>query len=203
MIRAGQPKHKICRKAGYCLWADPRCPSLKRPYGAGQHGQKNLKKSDYARILFEKQKLRYTYNVTERQFRNAFAKAKQSSGVTAENLLRALETRLDSVVFRSGMAASPFQARQLVTHGHFLLDGKKVNIPSQNIRPGQTVSIRPKSRSQDWAQFAVQSLENQAVPYLQGNAQLASVTLTALPNMDQVPVGDIDIQQTVSFYSRV
>jgi len=203
MIRAGQPKHKICRRAGYCLWADPRCPSLKRPYGPGQHGQKSQKKSDYARILFEKQKLRYTYNVSERQFRNAFERAKRMSGVTAENLLRILETRLDAIVFRSGMAASPFQARQLVSHGHFLLDGKKVNIPSQNVRPGQTVSIRPKSLNQDWAQMAVQNLDNQVVPYLRGNAREASVTLIALPTMDQVPVGSIDVQQTVSFYSRV
>lgn len=202
MIRAGQPRHKICRRAGYCLWGYSRCPSLKRPYPPGQHGQKNFKKSDYARMLLEKQKLRLTYNVSERQFRNTFEKAKKTPGVTAENLLRLLETRLDAIVFRSGMAASPFQARQLVSHGHFLVDGKKVNIPSQNVRPGQTISIRPKSRNQDWAQIAIQNIENQTVPYLRGNAQEASVTLLALPTMDQVPIGTIDVQQTVSFYSR-
>jgi len=203
MIRAGRPKHKICRKAGYCLWGDPRCPSLKRPYASGEHGQKQYRRSDYSRMLFEKQKLRYTFNVTERQFRNSFDKAKRMAGVTAENLLRLLETRLDSIVFRSGLAASPFHARQLVAHGHFLLDGHRVTIPSMVIKPGQVISIRPKSRSQDWADIGVAHLDNLPVPYLQGNAQQGSVWLTALPNMDQVPIGDIDVQQTVSYYSRV
>jgi small subunit ribosomal protein S4 len=203
MIRAGHPKHKVCRRSGYCLWGDPKCPSLRRPHPPGEHGQKNYKRSDYSRMLFEKQKLRLTYNVTERQFRNTFHKAKRMSGVTADNLLRLLETRLDSVVFRSGLAASPFQARQLVSHGHFLLEGRKASTPSMNVRPGQVVQIRQGSRNQEWAQEAVSRLERAPVPYLETNAENGSVRLVGYPAGHQVPIGTIDVQQTVSYYSRI
>lgn len=202
MIRAGAPKHKICRKAGTCLWGNPKCPSLNRPYASGQHGQKSFKKSEYSRILFEKQKLRFTYNVSEKQFRNTFDQAKRLPGVTAENLLRLLETRLDTLVFRSGIASSPFQARQLVVHGHFLLDGKKADRPSMKVRVGQTVEVRQKSKGSDWAQFGMSRMSSAAYPYLQCDNNRGSVTLVALPTMDQIPLGNIDVRQTVSYYSR-
>jgi small subunit ribosomal protein S4 len=167
------------------------------------HGRKNYKRSDYSRMLLEKQKLRYTYNITESQFKNAFVKAKQMRGVTAANLLGMLETRLDTVAFRSGLAQSPFQARQIVSHGHLLLDGKKATIPSMQMKVGQTLSIKEKSRSQEWALIAVDRLGETPVTYLSCNADEVSVQLTDLPALDQIPIGQIDVQQTVSYYSRV
>ena len=204
MIRHGEPKHDMCRKSGFCLWNSPGCPTLRgRTNPPGQHGRKNFKRSDYYRMLLEKQKLRYTYNVSEKQFRNAFALAKKMRGVTAENLIRLLETRLDAVAFRSGLAISPFHARQVVAHGHLTLDGQKVSIPSQRIKVGQKLGIRQKSRSQEWALIAIDRLGESPVPYLSCNADEASGELTEMPAIEHVPIGQIDIQQTVSFYSRV
>ena len=204
MIRHGEAKHTMCRKAGFCLWNSPNCATLRgRTNPPGMHGRKNFKRSDYSRMLFEKQKLRYTYNVSEKQFRNAFGLAKQMRGVTAENLLRLLETRLDAVAFRSGLAQSPFHARQMVGHGHLTLDGNKVTIPSQRMKVGQTLAIKPKSRNQEWALIAVDRLGETPVPYLTCSADEASVQLTDDPSMEQIPIGQIDVQQTVSYYSRV
>ena len=204
MIRNGAPKHKICRRAGYCLWDNPKCPASRgRTKPPGEHGGKNYKRSDYYRMLFEKQKLRYTYNVTEKQFKRTFERAKRMRGVTAENFLALLETRLDTLVFRAGFASSPFQARQLVSHGHFLLDGQKATIPSIQVKVGQTISIRPKSQNQEWAQIALDRLGEKAPPYLAIDADQGTATLIAVPQVDQIPIGQIDITQTVSFYSRV
>ena len=204
MIRHGEPKHAMCRKAGFCLWSSPGCPTLRgRTNPPGQHGRKNYKRSDYHRMLFEKQKLRYTYNVSERQFRNAFAQAKQMRGVTAENLLRLLETRLDAVAFRAGLAQSPFQARQVVSHGHVTVDGQKATIPSMHMKVGQTLAIREKSRHQEWALIALDRFGESPVPYLSCDADNASVELSEMPTIEQIPIGQIDVQQTVSYYSRV
>ena len=204
MIRGNQPKHKICRKAGFCLWANPKCPASRgKTHFAGEHGRKNYRRSDYSRMLFEKQKLRYTYNITEKQFRTTFAKAKQMHGVTAENLLLLLETRLDAVIFRAGFASSPFQARQLVSHGHFLIDGKKATIPSMRVKVGQIVSIRPKSQNHEWALAALDRLGEFNVPYIEVSSDQGTARITQPPMMEHIPVGGIDVQQTVSYYSRL
>ena len=204
MIRGKQSKHKICRRAGFCLWNKPTCPASRdRQHGPGEHGRQNYRRTDYHRILLEKQKLRYTYNITEKQFRRTFHEAKRMRGVTAENLIGLLESRLDSVVLRAGFAFSPFQARQLVSHGHFLLDGSKANIPSMRVKPGQTVAVREKSRGQEWAQIASERLGERPVPYISCDADAMSATLESVPGSQEVPIGAIDIQQTVSFYSRV
>jgi small subunit ribosomal protein S4 len=154
-------------------------------------------------MLFEKQKLRYTYNITEKQFRTTFAKAKQMRGVTAENLLLLLETRLDAVIFRAGFASSPFQARQLVSHGHFLIDGKKATIPSMRVKVGQIVSIRPKSQNHEWALVALDRLGEFNVPYIEVSSDQGTARITQPPMMEHIPVGGIDVQQTVSYYSRL
>jgi small subunit ribosomal protein S4 len=154
-------------------------------------------------MLFEKQKLRHTYNITERQFRNAFDVAKRMRGVTTENLMRLLETRLDAVAFRSGLAASPFQARQVVSHGHLTVDGTKATIPSMTMKVGQTLAICAKSRNMEWALIALDRLGETPVPYLTCDADEAAVQLTELPLTEQIPIGQIDIQQTVSYYSRL
>ena len=204
MIRSNQPKHKRCRRVGFCLWNNPRCPaSGDRQHGPGEHGRKNFRRTDYSRVLTEKQKLRYTYNVSEKQFRKTFEEAKRMRGVTAENLIGLLESRLDAVVLRAGFALSPFQARQLVSHGHFRIDGAKANIPSMRVQPGQTVSIRERSRPQEWAQIASERLGERPVSYISCDPDNMSATFDAVPAIQEVPIGSIDIQQTVSYYSRV
>ncbi|MDA1191440.1 MAG: 30S ribosomal protein S4, partial [Candidatus Poribacteria bacterium] len=190
MIRSGEPKHKICRKAGYCLWNNSKCPASRgKQTPPGEHGRKSFRRSDYSRMLFEKQKLRYTYNVSEKQFRLTFDKAKQMRGVTAENLIGLLETRLDTIIFRAGYASSPFQARQLVGHGHFRLDGQKVDVPSIQVKPGQVISVRDKSKNHDWAQVGLDRLGETPAPYLEINRDTGQIRLAEVPAIEQVPIG--------------
>jgi len=119
----------------------------KRPYGPGQHGQRRKKISEYGLQLNEKQKAKFMYGVSEKQFRRLFADANRQEGNTGENLIALLETRLDNVVYRMGFATTRRFARQLVTHGHILVDGKRVNIPSYRVKPGQKIEIREKSKN--------------------------------------------------------
>src|SRR2546421_7088678 len=141
------PKHRICRRVGAAVCGRPNCPSNKRPYPPGQHGQGRRRLSEYHLRLLEKQKLRAMYGVTETQFRRYFAEANRHTGVTGEELLRLLETRLDAIVLRLGFAQTMRQARQLVSHGHILLDGKRVDVPSATVRPGQTVEASPAAKN--------------------------------------------------------
>ena len=144
---------KLCRRENEKLFLKgERCTSSKcslgrRKYAPGAHGRRRRKESDYRVRLREKQKVRLYYGLMERQFKKTFVEAERMRGVTGENLLRILELRLDNVVYRAGFAVSRAQARQLVGHRHFQVDGKVVNIPSYRVRPGQAVSVREKSRA--------------------------------------------------------
>ncbi|MCY4158177.1 MAG: 30S ribosomal protein S4 [Bacteroidetes bacterium] len=146
MARYRGPKQKIARRFNEPLFGASK--SLERkPNPPGQHGQKRRRReSEYAVQLKEKQKAKYIYGVLERQFRNLFEKAARKKGVTGENLLRFLEARLDNTVFRLGFGATRRQARQMVTHRHILVNGEVVNIPSYQLRPGDIVAVRPRSR---------------------------------------------------------
>ena len=125
MPTASRAKHKFCRRIGQCLWGDPKCPSVKRPYAAGPHGKgRRVKLSTYGELLLEKQKLRNYYAISEKQLRIAFAKAKSGLGLTHEKLFRSLEMRLDALVYRAGFAPTIFAAKQIVNHGHILVNGK-------------------------------------------------------------------------------
>ena len=147
MARYLGPKHKLCRRLGACLWGNPKCPSVKRPYATGQHGQSTRRKlSVYGQQLLDKQKIRMHYGLLERQMQRIFDKAQRMGGVTGTNLLMLLETRLDCTVYRLGFARTIPAARQLVSHGHILVDGKKVDRPSFQVKPDMVVSIREKSR---------------------------------------------------------
>ena len=142
-MRSG-PKHTLCRRLGGCVWGNPKCPSAKRPYTAGQHGSAKgarTKLSTYGQLLREKQKLRTHYQMTEHQLRFYFAKAKSAPGQTGEKLLRDLELRLVSVVFRSGLAPSVFAARQIVLHRHVLVNGVPVvdNGRHTGAKPGRAL----------------------------------------------------------------
>jgi small subunit ribosomal protein S4 len=132
----------------------------KRPYGPGQHGQRRKKVSEYGLQLNEKQKAKFMYGLSEKQFRRLFADANRQEGNTGENLISLLETRLDNVVYRMGFATTRRFARQLVTHGHILVDGKRVNIPSYRVKPGQKIEIREKSKNNVQVKRAIE-LTNQ------------------------------------------
>ena len=142
MSTASQAKHKFCRRVGQCLWGDPKCPSVKRPYPAGPHGKgRRAKLSTYGTLLMEKQKLRNHYAISEKQLRIAYAKAKAGLGQTHERLFRSLEQRLDAMVYRAGFAPTIFAAKQIVNHGHILVDGKRVDRSSCVVKEGQVISI--------------------------------------------------------------
>ncbi len=146
MARYRGPKQKIARRFNEPLFGPSK--SLERkPNPPGQHGQKRRRReSEYASQLKEKQKAKYIYGVLERQFKNLFVKASRRKGVTGENLLRFLEARLDNTVFRLGMGSTRRQSRQMVTHGHILVNGQVVDIPSYQLRPGDMIAVRPRSR---------------------------------------------------------
>ena len=153
MARYTDANCKLCRREGQKLFLKgERCYSTKcaierRNYAPGQHGQARKKQSEYGLQLREKQKAKRVYGVPETQFRNTFEKAENKKGQTGENLMIALETRLDNVVFRLGFAASRKEARQLVTHGHFTVNGKKANIPSMEVKAGDVIKVKEKSQS--------------------------------------------------------
>ena len=153
MARYTEANCRLCRREGQKLFLkgercySPKCALEKRNYAPGQHGQSRKKISDYGTQLREKQKTKRFYGLQETQFRNLFEKAARKKGITGENLLILLETRLDNVVFRLGFASSRKEARQLVTHSHFTVNGKKVNIPSYEVKAGDVIKVKEKSTS--------------------------------------------------------
>ena len=153
MARYTGPSCRLCRREGQKLFLkgercySGKCSLEKRAYAPGQHGQGRKKSSDYGLQLREKQKAKRFYGLQETQFRNLFEKAAAKKGITGENLLIMLETRLDNVVFRMGLASSRKEARQLVTHGHFTVNGKKADIPSMQLKAGDVVAVKEKSTS--------------------------------------------------------
>lgn len=203
MARRLGPKHRLCRRVGEPLCGSPKCPALKRPYPPGQHGpeQRQRKLSEYGMRLLEKQKLKYIYGLLERQFRRYFERASRIKGKTGEALLRLLETRLDAVVYRAGFARSMAQARQLVRHGHFEVNGRKVSIPSYGLRPGDVVAVREKSRSLPPVQEALETVRPERVDYLEVDRERLQVKLLRWPERHEIPV-KVDERLVVEFYSR-
>ena len=157
MSRYTGPSWKISRRLSYSISETGR-ELKKRPFPPGQHGQRRSKLSDYGQQLQEKQKVRYTYGVSEKQFVKTFNEAKNMSGVHGENFIKLLESRLDNVVYRLGFALTRAQARQLVNHGHILVDGKKVDIPSYRLVPGQTVSLKEASANLKVVEQALEAI---------------------------------------------
>lgn len=203
MARLTGPKHRLCRRVGQPLCGSPRCPSLKRPYPPGQHGRggrRVRKQSEYGIRLLEKQKLRYTYGVMERQFRLYYDRASKIKGKTGESLLQLLETRLDNVVYRMGLARSLPQARQLVSHGHIDVNGRRVDRPSFQVRPGDQIAVRAKSRNLVIIKEALDTVGIQVPTYISADHEKLTGTLVRLPARDEIPV-TIEETLVVEFYA--
>jgi small subunit ribosomal protein S4 len=195
------PRHRMCRRVGAPLCGRPNCPANKRPYPGGQHGRGRKRFSEYQVRLLEKQKLRAIYGVGERQMRIYYDRASRKTGVTGEELIRQLETRLDTIILRLGFALTQRQARQLVSHGHVLLDGKRVDVPSAQVRPGQTIEISAKGRNFVGVREAVE-LTPDPPAYLYRNTDELKGTLSKLPERDEVPLPvPVEERLIIEFYS--
>ena len=157
MSRYTGPSWKISRRLGYSI-SETGVELKKRPFPPGQHGQRRSKLSDYGLQLQEKQKVRFTYGVSEKQFLKTFNEANKMAGIHGENFIKLLESRLDNVVYRIGFANTRAQARQLVNHGHILVDGQKVDIPSFRLMPGQVVSLKESSKNLKIVLHALESI---------------------------------------------
>ncbi|ETI66367.1 30S ribosomal protein S4 [Neobacillus vireti] len=200
MARYTGSSWKISRRLGISLSGTGK-ELEKRPYAPGQHGPNQRKKlSEYGLQLQEKQKLRHMYGVTERQFRNLFVKAGKMSGVHGENFMILLESRLDNLVYRLGLARTRRAARQLVNHGHILVDGSRVDIPSYRVAPGQTISVREKSRNLDVIKEAIE-VTNYIPDYVSFDADKLEGTFTRLPERSEL-AAEINETFIVEFYSR-
>ena len=202
MARKIGPKHKLCRRLGECIWNHPKCPSQKRPYAPGQHGQNQRRKlSVYGMQLQEKQKIRTHYGLMEKQMRKTFKEAQRMGGVTGANLLMLLESRLDSVVYRLGFANSLPAARQIVNHGHVLVDGKRVDVPSFVVKQGMTVSIAEKSRKVPMIANGAENPYRPIPEYLDRAPKSFEGRLASTPTPDGIPF-QADTQAVIGFYSR-
>lgn len=172
----------------------------RRNYAPGQHGQRRSKISEYGMQLQEKQKVRFTYGVNEKQFHNLFLKAGKLSGKHGENFLALLESRIDNLVYRLGFASTRRQARQLVNHGHVLLDGKKVDIPSLIVKPGQVISLKEKSKKLVVVEEALENTVSR-VPFVSFDENTLSGTYVRLPERHEI-LPDIKENLIVEFYNR-
>jgi small subunit ribosomal protein S4 len=179
-----------------------KCSFDRRPYPPGQHGQRRMKFTEYGIRLREKQKVRRIYGVLEKQFRNYFFEADRVKGVTGENLLSLLERRLDSVVFRMGFASTRSDARQLVRHRHVLVNGKRVDIPSFLVKPGDQVTVKEKSRQKGRVSTALEGLDRRGVPeWLDVDRDNFTGTIKTMPNREEITL-PVQEQLIVEFYSR-
>lgn len=204
-MRYRGPKAKVMRRFGVALAPSPKYQRIleKRPNPPGQHGgrSRRAKVGAYGSRLTEKQKLRAFYGVAERQLRRYVTEATRRQGPTGTNLLQILETRLDALVYRLGIAPTIWSARQVVGHGHVLVDGKRVDIPSYQVRPGQTLQLT--ERMQRSRQVAVWAERGGILPppYLELNRETMTGKLVRLPERDEIPV-PVDDRLIVEFYSR-
>ncbi|NDV95063.1 30S ribosomal protein S4 [Dysgonomonas sp. 521] len=201
MARYTGPKSKIARKFGEPIFGPDKVLS-KKNYPPGQHGNGRKKKSsEYGIQLREKQKAKYTYGVLEKQFRNMFDKALSSRGITGEVLLQMLESRLDNVVFRLGMAPTRAAARQLVSHRHIVVDGSVVNIPSYSLKPGQLVGVREKSKSLEVVNEALSGFNHSKYPWIEWDQATMTGKYLHIPERADIPE-NIKEQLIVELYSK-
>jgi small subunit ribosomal protein S4 len=195
------PRHRTCRRVGQPLCGRPNCPANKRPYPPGQHGRGRKRISEYQVRLLEKQKLRAIYGVGERQMRAYYDKASRKTGVTGEEMLRQLETRLDAVILRLGFSLSQRQARQLVSHGHVKLNGRRVDVPSAQVRPGDTLELSDRAKNFVYVREALE-LTPDPPPYLYRNKDQLQGTLSRVPERDEIPLPvQVDERLIIEFYS--
>jgi small subunit ribosomal protein S4 len=208
MARYTGPVCRLCRREKMKLFLKgPKCDSMKcpierRPYPPGDHGRGRIRESEYMMQLREKQKARRIYGVLEKQFRRMYEEATRQKGITGENLLRMLETRLDNVAFRATFGASRNQARQLVRHGHVSVNGKRVTIPSYHVRKGDVVELRSKAQNMIVIQHNLDTLDRTVPPWLEvdGNSR-TKVTVRDLPMREHIDV-PVREQLIVELYSK-
>jgi small subunit ribosomal protein S4 len=206
VARDTSPKCKQCRREGMKLFLKgercltEKCSVERRSYPPGEHGRGRIKQSEYLLQLREKQKARRYYGLLETQFRTYYSKAAQKTGVSGDNLLRLLETRLDNVVYRLGFAASRAQARQLVRHGHFHVNGRRVNIPSFQVKPDDIVTMRPGSSAEQTVRDAT-DLTASVAPWLQADHEGLTGKILKFPERDEI---DTPVQESliVELYSK-
>ena len=208
MARYTDPVCRLCRREGSKLFLKgtrcytKKCSFERRPTPPGQHGVRRRKMGEFGIQLREKQKMRRVYGVLERQFRNYFRDAETQSGVTGEALLQSLETRLDNVVFRLGFATSRAQARQLVAHGHFAVNGTATNVPSYSLKPGDRVEVRESKRGREAFKTIKETLRSHQAPeWLSLDAAKLAGSVASVPRRDQMPL-DLSEQLVVEYYSR-
>jgi small subunit ribosomal protein S4 len=204
MTKIASAKHKIDRRLGVNLWGRPKSPFNTRSYAPGQHGKNKGKLSGYGIQLLAKQKLKGYYGrVGERQFRRFFAEANRRKGDTSENLIELLERRLDAVVYRAKFAPTIFGARQLVSHGHLLVNGKRVNVPSYRIRDNDVVEVRSRSKQLPMIAIAVASAERGIPDYLEVDSTKLTARFIRAPRLADVPYPvHMEPNLVTEFYSR-
>ena len=196
------PKHKLCRRLGSCIWGSPKCPAIKRPFPPGQHGQNQRRKmSVYGIQLLEKQKIRMHYGVLERQMRKTFAEAQRLGGVTGTNLLMLLESRLDCIVYRLGFAPTINAARQLVGHGHIMVNGKKVDRPSFRVLPNMVIGVKEGSKEIPMIADGAEHPPAMIPEYLARAPKSFEGRMSSLPNADTIPF-KAETAGIIGFYSR-
>jgi small subunit ribosomal protein S4 len=207
MARYTGPVCRLCRREKMKLFLKgPKCDSMKcpierRPYPPGDHGRGRIRESEYMIQLREKQKARRIYGVLEKQFRRVYEEATRQKGITGENLLRMLELRLDNVAFRATWGSSRNQARQLVRHGHVSVNGRRVTIPSYQVRKGDVVELRPKAQSMIVVQHNLDTLDRAVPPWLEVDGNRTKITVRDVPMREHIDV-PVREQLIVELYSK-
>ncbi len=207
MARYTGPACKLCRRERTKLFLkgarceSSKCAIEKKPYPPGEHGKGRVRETQYLIQLREKQKARRIYGVLEKQFRRYYREAAKAKGITGENLLVILESRLDNIVYRAHFAESRAQARQLVAHGHFRLNGRRVTIPSMRVRPGDIVTMREASKEMLPVQHAVDTSRRTATEWLEVDTTARKITVARLPSRAQIDT-QVQEQLIVELYSK-
>jgi len=204
MTKRAESKYKINRRLGVNLWGRAKSPVNKREYGPGQHGQRRKKPTDYGTQLMAKQKLKGYYgNISEKNFYKYYEEAVRRKGDTSENLIELLERRLDAVIYRLKFAITPFASRQLVSHGHVLINGKRLNIPSYQVKDEDVVEIREKSKQLAVVLDAAQSSERDVPEYVEVDHRAMKGKFLRAPKLADVPYPvQMEPHLVVEFYSR-
>lgn len=204
MTKRIQAKNKICRRLGVNLWGRTKSPLARRDYGPGEHGQKRRKMSDYANQLAAKQKLKKYYaNMTEKQFRRAYEEASKTRGDTAEKLIGLLERRLDIAIFRFNFVPTIFAARQLINHGHVLVNGKRVNIPSYRLGEGDIIELRERAQTMPMVMESIARPERDVPEYLTVDNKAMKGQFVRIPKLADVPYPvQMEPNLVIEYYSR-
>jgi len=204
MTKRKTQKYKIDRRLGVNLWGRPKSPVNKRPYGPGQHGQKRKKPSDYGLQLQAKQKMKGYYgSIGEKQFHKYYLEAVRRKGDTGENLIELLERRLSTIVYRAKFVPTVFAARQFVNHGHVLVNGKRVNVPSYKVQDGDEIQVDPRKKDMDLVLQGIESVERDTPDYIDVDHNQLKATFMRAPKLADVPFPvQMEPNLVIEYYSR-